>query len=127
MSDTPLQCPSCSSPLVITQLGCTSCDTVVSGYYQLNPFFQLPQESLDFLMDFIRNRGNIKEMARKSEESYWVIRSKLDKTVAQFRFEEDEPLPVRRKNILLRLQRGELDVEQATSLLKALKKYPWQV
>ncbi len=121
MSDAPLQCPSCSSPLVITQLSCTSCDTVVSGYYHLNPFFQLPQESLDFLVDFIRNRGNIKEMARRSENSYWVIRSKLDKIVAEFRFEEDEPLPARRKNILLRLNRGEIDVDEATSLLKALK------
>ena len=121
MSDAPLQCPSCSSPLVITQLGCTACDTVVSGYYQLNPFFQLPQESLDFLVDFIRSRGNIKEMARESGESYWTIRTKLDKVVASFRFEEDEPLPVRRKNILLRLNQGEIDVEEATRLLKELQ------
>ena len=67
MSEIPLKCPSCGSTLAITQLGCTSCSTVVTGYYPINPFLRLPAETLEFLAEFIRNRGNIKEMAAKAE------------------------------------------------------------
>ncbi len=122
MSEIPLKCPSCSSTLVITQLGCTSCNTVVTGYYPINPFLKLPAETLEFLAEFIRNRGNIKEMARESGESYWTIRSRLDKIVTEFSREEksEEFLALKRKEILFSLKRGEIDAVEATRLLHQL-------
>jgi hypothetical protein len=122
MSEIPLKCPSCSSTLVITELGCTACNTVVSGYYPINPFLRLPAETLEFLVDFIRNRGNIKEMARESGESYWTIRTRLDKVVAEFVREGDseEFVALKRKDILLRLKRGEIDAAEATRLLQEM-------
>lgn len=122
MSEIPLKCPSCASTLVITQLGCTSCNTVVTGFYPINPFLKLPAETLEFLADFIRNRGNIKEMARETGESYWTIRTRLDKVVAEFSREEksEEFHAMKRKEILLRLRRGEIDAAEATRLLQEM-------
>ena len=122
MSEIPLKCPSCSSTMVITQLGCTSCSTVVTGYYPINPFLRLPAETVEFLANFIRNRGNIKEMARETGESYWTIRSRLDKVVAEFsrETEAEDFIALKRKEILLRLKRGEIDVAEATRLLHEL-------
>jgi hypothetical protein len=122
MSEIPLKCPSCSSTLVITQLGCTSCNTVVTGYYPINPFLKLPAENLEFLADFIRNRGNIKEMARESGESYWTIRSRLDKIVTEFGREEkgEEFRSLKRKEILSKLKRGEIKAAEAATQLKEL-------
>ena len=122
MSEIPLKCPSCSSSLVITQLGCTSCNTVVTGYYPINPFLKLPAENLEFLADFIRKRGNIKEMARESGDSYWTIRSRLDKIITEFGREEkgEEFISLKRKEILSRLKRGEINAEEASLLLRQL-------
>ncbi len=122
MSEIPSKCPSCSSSLVITQLTCTACNTVVSGYYPINPFLKLPAETLEFLVEFIRNRGNIKEMARESGESYWTIRSRLDKIVNEFAREgkSEEFLALKRKEILLSLKRGEIDAAEAARLLREL-------
>ena len=123
MSEIPLKCPSCGSTLAITQLGCTSCSTVVTGFYPINPFLKLPAETLEFLAEFIRNRGNIKEMARESGESYWVIRSRLDKVVTEFSREEqsEEFVSLKRKEILMKLKRGEISAADAAGFLRELK------
>lgn len=122
MSEIPLKCPSCGSSLAITQLGCSTCSTVITGFYPLNPFLRLPAETLEFLAVFIRNRGNIKEMARESGESYWAIRARLDKAVAEFSAEEqnEEFLSLKRKEILMKLKRGEITAAEAAGMLQDL-------
>lgn len=123
MSVIPRKCPSCSAPLVVTQLSCTKCETNVVGLYEINPFLRLSNESLQFLETFIRNRGNVKEMERESGESYWVIRRRLDEVITELGYEvepvEDE-LSSRRQEILGRLSKGEIDVKEATRLLNQL-------
>jgi hypothetical protein len=123
MSVIPRKCPSCSAPLVVTQLSCTKCETNVVGLYEINPFLRLSNESLHFLELFIRNRGNVKEMERVSGESYWIIRRKLDEVITELGYEvepvEDE-LATRRQEILNRLSQGEIDVEEATRQLTLL-------
>jgi hypothetical protein len=124
MSDIPLRCPSCSSPLMISQLRCIHCDTVIAGYYPLHPFLHLESDDLEFLLKFVTNRGNLKEMARVSGQSYWTLRSQLDRIVTEI---EAEPVQVtsasvRRLEILARLRRGEIEVEEATRLLQSLAK-----
>ena len=57
MALVPQSCPSCASPLAVTQLTCTSCGTGVVGKFELSPFFRLKPESLKFLEVFVRNRG----------------------------------------------------------------------
>jgi hypothetical protein len=123
MSVIPRKCPSCSAPLVVTQLSCTKCETNVVGLYEINPFLRLSNESLQFLETFIRNRGNVKEMERETGESYWVIRRRLDEVITELGYEvepvEDE-LSSRRQEVLGRLSKGEIDVKEATRLLNQL-------
>jgi hypothetical protein len=123
MSNTPQKCPSCSAPLVVTQLTCTSCGTGVVGRFEFSPFFRLSNESLHFLETFIRNRGNVKDMEREMGESYWAIRRQLDEVIAEMGFEPAPAAPsVSRQEILERLSRGEIDVDEATRLLTQLGK-----
>ena len=119
----PQSCPSCSSPLVVTQLNCTACGTGVVGKFELSPFFRLSPESLKFLEVFVRNRGNVKEMERETGESYWAIRRQLDEVITEMGMEapsEDE-VSTRRQEILARLSRGEINVQEATKLLSQIK------
>jgi hypothetical protein len=119
----PQSCPSCSSPLVVTQLNCTSCGTGVIGKFELSPFFRLSPESLNFLEVFVRNRGNVKEVERETGESYWAIRRQLDEVITEMGMEapQDDDISTRRQEILARLSRGEINVQEATKLLSQIK------
>lgn len=119
----PQSCPSCSSQLAVTQLTCTACGTGVVGKFELSPFFRLQPESLKFLEVFVRNRGNVKEMERETGESYWAIRRQLDEVIAEMGFDEppqEDDLSTQRQDVLSRLSRGEINVQEATRLLKQL-------
>ena len=119
----PQTCPSCSSPLAVTQLTCTACGTGVVGKFELSPFFRLSPESLKFLEVFVRNRGNVKEMERETGESYWAIRRRLDEVIAEMGMEapQQDDVSLRRQEILGRLSRGEINVQEATRLLTQIK------
>jgi len=120
----PQSCPSCSSPLVVTQLNCTVCGTGVVGKFELSPFFRLSPDSLKFLEAFIRNRGNVKEMERETGESYWAIRRQLDEVITEMGMEAPQPeddISTRRQEILAQLSRGEINVQEATKLLSQIK------
>lgn len=118
----PQSCPSCSSPLVVTQLNCTSCGTGVVGKFELSPFFRLSPESLKFLEVFVRNRGNVKEMERETGESYWAIRRQLDEVITEMGIEATEDdVSKRRQEILAQLGAGEITVQDATKLLAQIK------
>jgi hypothetical protein len=119
----PQSCPSCSSPLVVTQLNCTACGTGVVGKFELSPFFRLSPESLRFLEVFVRNRGNVKEMERETGESYWAIRRQLDEVIVEMGIEatKSDDVSTRRQEILAQLSRGEINVQEATKLLSQIK------
>ena len=124
MSAIPQKCPSCSAPLKVTQLTCISCGTGVVGSFELSPFVRLTSKSLQFLEVFIRNRGNIKEMARETGESYWVIRRLLDEVIEEMGFDTDAPsqedLAASRQEILQGLREGKISVEEAKKSLTQL-------
>lgn len=119
----PQSCPSCSSPLVVTQLTCTACGTGVVGKFELSPFHRLSPERLKFLEVFVRNRGNVKEVERETGESYWAIRRQLDEVITEMGMEppQETDLSTRRQEILAQLGRGEINVQEATKLLSQLK------
>jgi len=124
MSIIPQKCPSCSSPLKVTQLTCVSCGTGVVGSFELSPFARLSAQSLHFLEVFVRNRGNVKEMERETGESYWAIRRRLDEVITEMGFDVDQPsltdLASRRQEILQQLSQGEISVDEAKKLLTQL-------
>jgi len=78
MKKLPVNCPSCESPLVASQLSCSECETVISGSYSLPVLLQLSKEDQDFIFEFILTSGSLKKMAAKMEKSYPTVRNKLD-------------------------------------------------
>jgi hypothetical protein len=95
----------------------------VVGKFELSPFYRLSPESLNFLEVFVRNRGNVKEMERETGESYWAIRRRLDEVIAEMGMEapQEEDISTRRQEILARLSRSEINVQEATKLLSQIK------
>jgi hypothetical protein len=121
------KCPSCSGDLEVTRLNCTHCDTVITGRYQPCHFCKLSTEHQDFLEAFVKSRGNVKEMERELGISYWTIRSRLNDVIKALGFEVEAPqedegeVKNRRKEILEQLDRGEIEVGEATDRLAQLR------
>jgi len=118
-------CPSCGGDLEVTRLSCTECETVILGRYEATRFSRLSPESLGFLEVFIKNRGNIKKMERELNDSYWTIRARLDEVIQELGFEvepvADEEALAQRRQVLERLDRGEITASEAAEMLSKLK------
>jgi len=78
MHKLPVKCPSCQSPLEVSSLACTNCETQIKGAYALPVMLQLSQDEQDFIYDFIVSGGSLKAMAKQLGKSYPTVRNKLD-------------------------------------------------
>ncbi len=125
-------CPSCGGDLVVTRMSCPSCGTVVQGQWATCKFCQLSPENTRLLEAFVRARGNVKEMARDLDASYWTVRKQLDDLIEALGY-EPEPAPKedtagwqedtaeRQLEILDALDHGELTASEAAELLRTLE------
>jgi hypothetical protein len=126
MPKMPRKCPACSNTLYISRLTCPKCGTEVTGNFPPDFLSSLSPNDFDFVVLFLKTKGNIKEMERELGISYWTIRSKLNEIVAGLGFEpdtqDDVALSNRRQKILEKLNAGELTVQEAAVALEQLKK-----
>lgn len=122
-------CPACAGELIVTQQTCIQCGTSVVGEFAPTIFSKLSPENLAFLELFIKNKGNVKEMEREMEESYWAIRNRINEIIEELGLEKKNVEPAaapadmkaQRQEILNRLDRGELDVNAAAAALQAIR------
>jgi hypothetical protein len=74
----PRDCPVCSSRLEITQLGCPSCGTGLSGHFAPSEFSALDDADLTMLRVFLASRGNMRDLERHLGVSYPTARARFD-------------------------------------------------
>lgn len=119
------ECPSCGADLLVTRMSCPACGTVVLGQWAPCRFCQLSPEHTRFLETFVRSRGNVKEMARELDISYWTVRKQLDELIEALGYEPGPEPPEDttslQMEVLDRLDRGELTADEAADLLAGLK------
>jgi hypothetical protein len=116
---TPNACPSCGSPMVISELKCTGCDTVVRGEFFITPLGNLSEEQLAFIKTFVLSRGNIREVESRMGISYPTVRAKLDEAIAAISGSEVARLT--RAGILDQLESGTISAAEAADLLRQAK------
>ncbi len=116
------RCPVCDSHLVVTELSCPSCGTVIKGKFELEEFFRLSPDQVNFLRIFIKTRGNLSELQKELGISYPTARARLESIVRTLGYEAEEVTEERQVNeILEKLERGELSAEQALEQIRRLK------
>jgi hypothetical protein len=81
----PNSCPSCDTVLQVTQLGCNTCATKVSGNFNLPIFMQLTSEEQEYVLSFLLSSGSLKEMALQMGNSYPTVRNKLDDIIQKIK------------------------------------------
>ena len=67
----PLQCPACDAPLKVGRMFCGQCDTEVCGTFELPVLAKLTDKEQQFVIDFIKSSGSLKD-------SYPTVRNVLD-------------------------------------------------
>lgn len=124
------RCPACGGGLVVTRMACPQCHTAVDGQFRPSAFDRLSPESLAFAEHFVRLKGNMKEMERDLGVPYSTVRHRLDEVVHELGpapgpaapADPGAPTPsadppTRRREILDRLERGEITPDEAVRQL----------
>ena len=109
----PRKCPVCAGELALTRLGCDSCHTELSGHFQACEFCALTVEDRDLLRVFLSSRGNMKELERHLGVSYPTARGRFDAVLSRLGIEAPVPANPARVELMEKLSRGELSVEDA--------------
>lgn len=112
-------CPICTNELKVTKLTCDSCGTNIDGEFELCNFCKLSGEERAFLEVFIKNRGNIKVIEKELNISYPTVKSRLDNLIKSLGYEvEEKENSVDKKEVLSKLNNGEISTEDALKLLR---------
>jgi hypothetical protein len=108
----PTRCPVCAQGLHVQRVGCEACGSAVEGRFGMDWPGQLSREQLQFVKVFLLARGKIKDVEQALGLSYPTVVSRLD-GVLEALGSSRRPSSVDRLDILDRLARGELDVDEA--------------
>lgn len=112
------KCPVCDSKLYITRLQCSKCKTVIENTFELSTKFEyLNPEQLSFVVAFLKNRGNIKDVEKELGISYPTVRAKLDDVLKSLGFDVNPTPNVDKKKIVDMLDKGEITPDQAIKML----------
>lgn len=74
----PLQCPACESPLRVGRMFCGECGTEVCGDFELPLLARLSEKEQQFIVEFVKSSGSLKDMAKSMGVSYPTVRNVLD-------------------------------------------------
>lgn len=114
------KCPVCGSNMEVTRISCNDCGTKIEGQFKLCKFCRLADDQKAFIDAFIKCRGNIKEVEKELGVSYPTVKNKLEDVASAlgYKVEPEPELPGKKKEVLDKLNSGELSVEQALDMLK---------
>ena len=81
----PCNCPSCQSQLKVKSLKCDTCQTEVSGLYDLPALARLSTDDQQFVLQFVKCSGSLKDMAKFLNLSYPTVRNLLDDIIERIK------------------------------------------
>ncbi len=81
MNQLPIACPSCGGSLAVKRLRCEGCETEVEGLYFLPPLANLAAADQEFVLQFVKASGSLKDMAALLKVSYPTVRNRLDEVI----------------------------------------------
>ena len=90
MKKLPSICPACQSQLNIKKLSCQKCSTEIEGLFELPALAKLSGEDQEFVVQFVKCSGSLKEMARLQKLSYPTVRNRLDGIIERIKPVENQ-------------------------------------
>ncbi len=105
---------------MISRLSCSACETRIETELPFAALMRLPEELREFVLIFLRCRGNIREVEKELGISYPTVCKRLD-AVNDFLTGKPGAPPSKRLSrgdILAKLENGEITAREAANLLK---------
>ncbi|MEJ5170393.1 MAG: DUF2089 domain-containing protein [Fimbriimonadales bacterium] len=123
----PHKDPVTGAPLYISELSCEESGVVIRGRFEIPRFARIDPETTRFLEIFLRCRGVLSCVEKELGVSYPTVRARLDallealglQPVRETRGGPSKEELERKRQILDKLERGEITAEEAKALLKA--------
>ncbi|MBN2104054.1 DUF2089 domain-containing protein [bacterium] len=103
--------------IIVERIRVKQTGIAVEGEFELPPLSQLTEEDQMFVAAFIRCHGSIKEMETLFGVSYPTIKNRLNRIGRLLNFVEINP-PVIREDVLEKLEKGEINVDEAEKMLR---------
>lgn len=91
MKRLPVSCPSCGGDLAVRRLCCEKCQTEIEGLYSLPTLAGLSPDDQQFILEFIKSSGSLKDMASLLRVSYPTVRNRLDEIIRKLKQSETKP------------------------------------
>ena len=104
-------------PITIQRIMVDDSDIAIEGAFELPPLARLTAEDQVFVAVFVKSHGSIKQMEKHFGVSYPTIKGRLNRIAAQLDFVEVEAGGPDKADILDRLERGEINVNDALAEL----------
>ena len=95
-------CPACQSKLHIATLVCSDCGLELRNKFDMSPFDALDAEKSAFLLSFLRNRGNLKNVQAELQMSYPTAKRKLDEILIALDLYEEDTSVIEREEMDMR-------------------------
>ena len=109
-------CPECGAPMSIRRLVCPHGHVAMEGEFEVPALARLSVEEQLFVIAFVRSHGSIKRVGELFDISYPTVKNRLNALVEKLDSAFDAPSP--NLEVLERLERGELSVEEALEELR---------
>ena len=91
MSKVISECPACGTKLTIASLRCTGCGMELRNDFELSPFDSLNPEQMNFLITFLKQRGNMSSVQSELGISYPAAKKRLDDLLVTLNLIENSP------------------------------------
>jgi len=105
------------NPVVVERVRLVESDIALEGSFELPPMARLTMEDQIFVTAFVRSHGSIKDMEELFGISYPTVKNRLNRISQQLEFVEINP-PLPQSEILDKLEKGELSVDDALKKLR---------
>lgn len=102
--------------IVVERVRIVESDIAIEGEFELPSMARLSVEDQVFLAAFVRSHGSIKQMEKYFGISYPTVKNRLNALGEKMEFVEIGQV-FERNEVLDRLERGEITVEQSIELL----------
>lgn len=112
------RCPVCGGEFSVRELHCKSCNTAVSGDFELCEFCKLTKEQKYFVKMFLKNRGSIRDMEKELGISYPTVRNKIEEINYALGLSEENKMEVDVGTVLQRIKTGGMKIDEALSILR---------
>lgn len=121
MSKIITQCPSCESKKILAvKIECADCNTLFEGKFDIPALLKLPEEDLNFILEFVKSSGSLKEMAKQQGVSYPTLRNRLNDLIEKIENLQATQQQRSKTEILELLEQGKISAKEAAKMLQKI-------